>query len=79
MGMPVVTWNIEYCSQFGTWSNFPVSETIDFIIKEFEALDSVKNVALQEEIARRLNLAIKIHSFEGWIDRLVRVLIGGKF
>jgi hypothetical protein len=77
--MTVVTWNLEYCSQFGTWSNFPVSETIDFIIKEFEAIDSMKNSELQEEIARRLNLAIESHSFEGWIDRLVRVLRGGKF
>jgi glycosyltransferase involved in cell wall biosynthesis len=78
MGMPVVTWNLEYCSQFGTWSNFPVSKTIDFIIKEFEALDSMKNEALQEEIARRLNLAIRSHSFEVWIDRLVRVLKRGE-
>jgi len=78
MGMPVVTWNLEYCSQFGTWSNFPASATLDFIIKEFEALDSMKNGALQGEIARRLNLAIKSHSFEGWIDRLVRVLKKGK-
>ena len=76
--MPVVTWNLEYCSQFGTWSNFPVSQTIDFVIKEFEALDSMKNSTLQEEIARRLDLAIKSHSFEGWIDRLVRVLRGGE-
>jgi glycosyltransferase involved in cell wall biosynthesis len=78
MGMPVVTWNLEYCSQFGTWSNLPASATLDFIIKEFEALDSMKNGALQGEIARRLNLAIKSHSFEGWIDRLVRVLKKGK-
>lgn len=78
MGMPVVTWNLEYCSQFGTWSNFPASATLDFIIKEFEALDSMNNVVLQGEIARRTNLAIKSHSFEGWIDRLVKVLRGGK-
>ncbi len=77
MGMPVVTWNIEYCLQFGTWSNFPVSETIDFIVKEFEALDSMKNTALQDEITMRLNQAIKSHSFEGWVDRLVRVLKKG--
>jgi len=38
----------------------------------------MKNNALQDEITRRLNLAIKSHSFEGWIDRLVRVLKKGK-
>jgi len=78
MGMPVVTWNMEYCSQFGTWSNFPVSETIDFITKEFEAIDSMEKSALNIEIVRRLNLAIGNHSIEGWVDRLVRVLRGGE-
>ena len=56
-----------------------MSETIDFVIKEFEAIDSMKNRALQEEITRRLNLAIESHSFEGWIDRLLSVLRGGEF
>ena len=44
MGLPVITWNREYCSQFGTWSNSSVSETIDFIIKEFEFINSLKNI-----------------------------------
>ena len=78
MGMPVITWNGEYCSQFGTWSNSSVSETIDFIIREFEFINSLKKIELKKEINRRLDLAIKNHSFEGWINRLVRVLKEGE-
>jgi hypothetical protein len=32
---------------------------------------------LQAEINRRLNLAVRSHSFEGWINRLVGVLKEG--
>jgi glycosyltransferase involved in cell wall biosynthesis len=78
MGMPVITWNMEYCSQFGTWSNSPVSETLDFIIKEFESINSLKEIELKKELNRRLDLAIRNHSFEGWINRLVGVLKEGQ-
>jgi glycosyltransferase involved in cell wall biosynthesis len=78
MGMPVVTWNREYCSQFGTWSNSSVSETLDFIIKEFEFINSLKKIELSKELKRRLELAIRNHSFDGWINRLVGVLDEGE-
>jgi glycosyltransferase involved in cell wall biosynthesis len=78
MGMPVITWNREYCSMFGTWSNSSVTETLDFIIKEFEFINSFKKIELNKEINRRLELAIRNHSFEGWIDRLVGVLKEGE-
>ena len=78
MGMPVITWNREYCSQFGTWSNSSVSETLDFIIMEFEFINSLKETELHKEINRRLELAIRNHSFEGWINRLVVVLKEGE-
>jgi glycosyltransferase involved in cell wall biosynthesis len=77
MGMPVITWNREYCSQFGTWSNSSVSETLDFIIMEFEFINSLKDAELQKEINRRLELAVRNHSFDGWINRLVGVLKEG--
>jgi glycosyltransferase involved in cell wall biosynthesis len=78
MGMPVITWNREYCSQFGTWSNSSVSETLDFIILEFEFINSLKENELHKEIKRRLELAIRNHSFNGWINRLVGVLKEGE-
>ena len=77
MGMPVVTWNREYCSQFGTWSGESVSEDLEFIIKEFRSIDSYKVTELNKEINKRLHLAIKKHTFEGWIDRLVGILREG--
>lgn len=78
MGMPVVTWNREYCSQFGTWSNSSFSESLDFIITEFEHINSLNEHDLNKEINRRLNLAIRNHSFQGWINRLVGVLKEGE-
>ena len=78
MGMPVITWNREYCSQFGTWSNSPVSETLVFIFMELEFINSLKRTELHKEINRRLELAKRNHSFEGWINRLVGVLKGDK-
>ena len=78
MGMPVITWNREYCSQFGTWSNSSVSETLEFIIMEFEFINSLKENELNDEINRRLELAIRNHSFDGWINRLVSVLEEGE-
>jgi glycosyltransferase involved in cell wall biosynthesis len=78
MGMPVITWNREYCSQFGTWSNFLVSETLEFIVKELESINSLKETELNREINRRLELAIRSHSFDGWINRLVGVLKEGE-
>ena len=78
MGMPVITWNREYCSQFGTWSNSSVSETLDFIIMEFEFINLLNETELHKEIDRRLELAIRNHSFDGWINRLVVVLKEGE-
>ena len=78
MGMPVITWNREYCAQFGTWSGSSVNETLDFIIKEFEYINSIKEIGLNKEINRRLDLALRNHSFENWISRLVRVLKEGE-
>lgn len=78
MGMPVVTWNREYCEQFGTWSGNRVSEDLGFIVQEFRSIDSLKVTELNVEIKRRLQLAVRSHTLEGWIDRLVRVLKEGK-
>jgi len=78
MGMPVVTWNREYCSEFGTWSGLGVSENLEFIINEFKAIESLKGSELNRRINKRLQVARKSHSFEGWINQLVGVLKEGK-
>ena len=76
MGLAVVTWNREYCIQFGTWSHSPAKETLEFISREIVSLRSLSPDELQQELARRLELAIRNHSFEGWVDRLVMILRG---
>ena len=78
MGMPVVTWNKEYCSEFGTWSGLSVSENLEFIINEFKAIDSLKVSELNRRINKRLQVVKRSHSFEGWINQLVGVLKEGK-
>lgn len=70
MGMPVVTWNKEYCSQFGTWSKTPPKETLEFIIEEIDNLKSSSVLEIQTEIFSRRDQALKNHSFDGWIERL---------
>ena len=70
MGKPVVTWNQEYCGDFGTWSGAPVAKSLDFISKEILALQSIKSSNLRAELERRLNLGLEMHSFDGWIYRL---------
>lgn len=77
MGIPVVTWNLEYCSEFGTWSGEPVSTSLDFIVHEILFLQSMEYKEIQQEILNRLDAALKNHSFDGWIVRLVSVLKGG--
>lgn len=77
MGMPVVTWNKEYCSQFGTWSGVPVSEDLEFIIQEFRSIESFKATELNKEINKRLHIANMGHTLEGWIDRLIGILREG--
>jgi hypothetical protein len=74
MGKPVVTWNQEYCRDFGTWSGAPVAKSLDFISREILALQSVKSSDLRAELERRLNLGLEMHSFDGWIYRLASAL-----
>lgn len=76
MGLPVITWNQEFCSQFGTWSGGVASESLEFIIQEVLSLNSKTEDELQTEIIRRHCLALEYHSFDGWIQRLSNVLQG---
>ena len=78
MGLPVVTWNREYCTEFGTWSGVKSSESIDFIIHEISFLNSLDHAVIHEEVIRRLRIAKKNHSFDSWIERLVLSLKEGK-
>jgi len=77
MGLPVVTWNQEYCSEFGTWSGEPATESLEFITREILFLSSMEEGAIRKETLKRLSVALKNHSFDGWVSRLVSVLKEG--
>lgn len=78
MGLPVVTWNQEFCSEFGTWSGVQASKSLDFIIQEVFFLNSSDYDLIQQEVRRRLSIARKNHAFDGWIERLVYYLKEGE-
>ena len=76
LGLPVVTWNKEYCHQFGTWSGLPVIETLDFIVEEISTINRMNRVDISTELRRRFQLASGYHSFDDWISRLVSAIQG---
>lgn len=76
LGLPVVTWNREYCNEFGAWSLEPVEETQEFIINEISAIRKMDTLKLKRELHRRYQLARSNHSFERWIDMLTLEIQG---
>jgi glycosyltransferase involved in cell wall biosynthesis len=74
LGLPVITWNREYCEQFGTWSGMPPMVDLKFIHNEITALKGSTSLIIDNEINRRLKIAIGQHNLDGWINRLVDVL-----
>jgi glycosyltransferase involved in cell wall biosynthesis len=77
MGLPVVTWNQEFCNEFGTWSGAKPLNSLAFIKDEIYFLNSMDENEIQTEIWRRYQLAVKNHTFDGWIFRLLFVLKDG--
>jgi len=74
MGLPVVTWNQEYCREFGTWSKANASESISFIIDEINALQHIPDDEYVREVYRRYELAKQNHSLNSWKIRLLAIL-----
>lgn len=74
MGLPVVTWNREFCNQFGTWSNSPVEESKEFILNEIAIIQNLSNSELTKALHFRLSYALEHHTFEGWLHRLLNVI-----
>ena len=77
MGLPVVTWNKEFCFEFGTWNGEPASDSLEFIIREILFLSSMEEGTIRKENLRRLGVALNNHSFDGWLIRLLSVLTEG--
>jgi hypothetical protein len=74
MGLPVVTWNREFCNQFGTWSNSPVEESKKFILNEIATIQNLSNSELTKALHHRVSYALEHHTFEGWLHRLLNVI-----
>ena len=74
LGLPVVTWNIEYCSQFGTWTNRTPTPDLDFILSEIYSILNLNEYELKNQLSIRRDLALRLHSFDGWITRLASIL-----
>lgn len=74
MGLPVVTWNLEYCEQFGTWSKKPAYASTAFVVQEINHIKELTQRELQAELNRRYQYAILNHSLSSWLTRLREVL-----
>lgn len=69
--LPVVTLNLEYLNQFGTWGqeNPPSSLT-----SELESLVARNRVEVVKELEFRRDFARMHHSFDEWIENLVEII-----
>jgi hypothetical protein len=68
--VPVVTLNPEYISIFGTWAKLPISDLKD----EYQAFRSLTAEEINHELARRLDVALRDHSLQNWIEQLATLL-----
>ena len=79
IGIPAVTINGEYLSEFGTWSgkkpnDFSAPE--EFLEYELEHVMSLEKTILFKELAYRFQIAISKHSLDNWLRKINQVLIG---
>jgi glycosyltransferase involved in cell wall biosynthesis len=79
LGFPVMTWNLEYCRDFGTWSGTTPGKTLSFLLSEYWYVSNLDLQEIRRETKRRQLLAITLHSFSKWIDRLFIELVSHDF
>jgi glycosyltransferase involved in cell wall biosynthesis len=70
-GLPVVTINPEYLSEFGSWGK---DHTVT-LSSEYRSILSMSAVNYSEEVRRRYKIAQDRHSKTRWINSLVNVLM----
>lgn len=68
--LPVVTLNIGYREEFGSWSNDVNSD----LVQEFLAYMNLSPNARSNILKSRQELAIEKHSFDNWLESLVSIL-----
>jgi glycosyltransferase involved in cell wall biosynthesis len=70
MCIPVVTTNLEYINIFGSWSNMEHPNLED----EYRALRKQSQDKIEQELRRRLEIALNRHSLGNWIEQLSKIL-----
>jgi glycosyltransferase involved in cell wall biosynthesis len=75
-GLAVVTSNLEYRKEFGTWSEIKEGPFIDLKreLDSFIKLASNENSRVLAELRRRGRIASEKHSLDQWITRIVAIL-----
>jgi hypothetical protein len=73
-GLPVITLNPEYQSQFGTWSGL----TNPNLYSEYMALKNLDTAELNIELERRRLVCEREHSLENWTGKLTTILSKGE-
>lgn len=68
--LPVVTLNREYHQIFGKWGG----QENPTLKSEFEALKTLSNTSLEQELERRFRIAEESHSFTKWIQKITDIL-----
>lgn len=74
MGNPVITWNKEYCREFGTWSNHEPNIDLDFLVLELLAFSNLPKKTRDMELLRRSNQARLNHNLPNWTTKLSSIL-----
>ena len=71
MRKPVVTRNLGYLEEFGTWSN-SFSSNLEL---ELKSLLKWSNQEISYEVNRRHKIAIENHDLSSWVEKLNSILI----
>ena len=71
-GLPVVTINLEYHSEFGVWGS--KDEFHNSLATQIQYLKSLTSNELALELMVRRKIAVKNHSLDQWIEKLIVVL-----
>ena len=69
IGIPVISINREYLSEFGSWC--PEDSSLD---AQFKALVGYNGISLRNELKRRRNLVVSDHSIDSWITKIYNLL-----
>jgi len=72
-GMPVITKNEEYMSEFGRWKELKFSGST--LLDEAEAFFSASDNHRKFELARRQNIALESHGLDQWATKISKILL----